>query len=199
MAWNDRHKYYNDELALSRLEEASLELVYWLEDKGYPAIIVPPTHVDPWSYDGDPSEHLGTLISLPHAAVEAGLGTLGLNLQLLTPEYGPRVLLTAVLCSVEAECDPQDGDRAMPRAELRALPEDMSRRRGRGIGIATGLRATDSARRTDLPIFSEHITRIIAEPDAREAEGLGAFGGKLQSLAEHSARRWRDHRLPPLR
>ena len=47
-AWNDRHKYYNDELALSRLEEASLELVYWLEDNGYPAIIVPPTHVDPW-------------------------------------------------------------------------------------------------------------------------------------------------------
>jgi hypothetical protein len=52
--WNDRHKYYNDELALSRLEEASLELVYWLEDNGYPAIIVPPTHVDPWRYDGDP-------------------------------------------------------------------------------------------------------------------------------------------------
>ena len=47
--WNDRHKYYNDELALTRLEEASLELVYWLEDNGYPAIIVPPTHVDPWT------------------------------------------------------------------------------------------------------------------------------------------------------
>ena len=45
-AWNDRHKYYNDELALSRLEESSLDLVYWLEDNGYPAIIVPPTHAD---------------------------------------------------------------------------------------------------------------------------------------------------------
>ena len=56
-AWNDRHKYYNDELALSRLEEASLELVYWLEDNGYPAIIVPPTHVDPWRYDGNPNRH----------------------------------------------------------------------------------------------------------------------------------------------
>src|SRR5260370_8488876 len=96
-AWNDRHKYYNDELALTRLEEASLELVYWLEDCGYPAIIVPPTHVDPWTYeDGKPKKHLSTLLSLPHAAVEAGLGTLGLNLQLLTPEYGPRVVLTPV-------------------------------------------------------------------------------------------------------
>ena len=48
---------------------------------------------------------MGTLLSLPHAAVEAGLGTLGLNLQLLTAEFGPRVILTAVLCSVEVECD----------------------------------------------------------------------------------------------
>jgi epoxyqueuosine reductase QueG len=104
-AWGDRHKYYNDELALTALEEASLELVYWLEDCGYPAIIVPPTHVDPWRYQDDPGQHQTTILSLPHAAVEAGLGTLGLNLQLLTPEFGPRVLLTAVLCSVDVACD----------------------------------------------------------------------------------------------
>jgi epoxyqueuosine reductase QueG len=105
LPWNDRHKYYNDELALTMLEETSLELVYWLEDQGYPAIIVPPTHVDPWRYGDDPKQHMTTLLSLPHAAVEAGLGTLGLNLQLLTPEYGPRVVLSAVLCSLEVECD----------------------------------------------------------------------------------------------
>jgi epoxyqueuosine reductase len=101
----DRHKFYNDELALSRLEEISLELVYWLEDHGYPAIIVPPTHTDPWAYQGDPDEHQTTLLSLPHAAVEAGLGTLGLNLQLLTPQYGPRVVLTAVMASIDVEAD----------------------------------------------------------------------------------------------
>jgi epoxyqueuosine reductase len=104
-AWNDRHKYYNDELALSMLEETSLALVYWLEDNGYPAIIVPPSHVDPWRYQGDPGQHMTTLLSLPHAAVEAGLGTLGLNLQLLTPQYGPRIVLTAVLCSADVACD----------------------------------------------------------------------------------------------
>jgi epoxyqueuosine reductase len=102
--WNDRHKYSNDELALTHLEETSLELVYWLEDCGYPAVIVPPTHLDPSAYR-KPGEHMNTLLSLPHAAVEAGLGTLGLNLQILTPEYGPRVILTAVLCSVDVECD----------------------------------------------------------------------------------------------
>jgi epoxyqueuosine reductase QueG len=104
-AWNDRNKYYNDELSLTFLEEISLEMVYWLEDAGYPALIVPPTHVDPWRYQGDPTKHRATLLSLPHAAVEAGLGTLGLNLQLLTPQFGPRVLLTAVLSSVDVECD----------------------------------------------------------------------------------------------
>ena len=103
--WDDRHKYYNDELALTHLEETSLELVYWLEDSGYPAVIVPPTHVDPSQYADKPKDHLEPMLSLPHAAVEAGLGTLGLNLQLLTPEYGPRVILTAILSSVPVECD----------------------------------------------------------------------------------------------
>ena len=104
--WGNRSKFYNDELALSTLEEASLELVTFLEAAGYPAIIVPPTHVDPWRYRGDdPGQHMETLISLPHAAVEAGLGTLGLNRQLLTPEFGPRVILTAVLCSIDVEPD----------------------------------------------------------------------------------------------
>lgn len=103
--WDERHKYYNDEITLTMLEESSLEMVYWLEDHGYPAIIIPPTHVDPWKYDNDPSKHLSTLLSMGHAAVEAGLGTLGLNLQLLTPEYGPRVIVTAVMCSVDCEAD----------------------------------------------------------------------------------------------
>ena len=105
--WDERHKYYNDELTLTMLEEASLELVLWLESHGYPAIIVPPTHVDPWRYAGQPGQHMTTMLSLTHAAVEAGLGTLGLNLQLLTPEFGPRVILTAVLCSLDCEADPR--------------------------------------------------------------------------------------------
>ena len=50
--WDERHKYYNDELTLTMLEEASLSLVYWLEDQGYPGIIIPPTHVDPWGRHG---------------------------------------------------------------------------------------------------------------------------------------------------
>ncbi len=109
--WDERHKYYNDELTLTRLEETALDLVFWLEEQGHPALTIPPTHVDPWRYVGEPGRHMTTMLSLAHAAVEAGLGTLGLNLQLITPAFGPRVILAAVLCSVD--CAP---DRRMTEA-----------------------------------------------------------------------------------
>lgn len=102
---NDRHKQYSAELQLTELEEISLRLVYFLEDHGYPSITTPPMHNDALLYRSDGRTH-GPL-SLPHAAVEAGLGTLGLNLMLLTPEYGPRVMLGAILTSAELEPDPR--------------------------------------------------------------------------------------------
>ena len=169
--WNDRNKYYNDELSLTFLEEVSLELVYWLEDAGYPAIIVPPTHVDPWRYDGDPKKHQGTLISLPHAAVEAGLGTLGLNLQLLTPQYGPRVLLTAVLCSVDVECD-------RPMTEALCLGPECGRclKSCPGDVILQWDRDWEACDRYRSPHgfaqLSEYLGRVIDEPDAKQKKAM---------------------------
>ena len=100
---NDRHKQYSTELVLSDLEDIELKLVYFLEEHGFPSITVPPMHFDPRQYD--PSGDTRGPLSLPHAAVEAGLGTLGLNLMLLTPQYGPRVILGAVLTHGEFEPD----------------------------------------------------------------------------------------------
>jgi len=170
LAWNDRHKFYNDEIALSRLEEACLELVYWLEDQGYPAIIVPPTHTDPWRYDGNAAAHRGTLLSLEHAAVEAGLGTLGLNLQLLTPEYGPRVILSAVLCSV-----PVEPDRKMEQALclgpscgrcLRSCPGNVIKHWGRDWEGCDKFRQPYGFGK-----FADHLVGIINEDDpARQKE-----------------------------
>ncbi|MCZ6859068.1 MAG: hypothetical protein O7I42_02095 [Alphaproteobacteria bacterium] len=127
--WDERHKYYNDEITISMLEEIALDLVLWLENEGYPALIVPPSHVDPWRYRGDPEEHMKPLLSLEHAAVEAGLGTLGLNLQLLTAEYGPRVILSGVLSSVPVEADNKRDEALCLGPEcgrcLRACPGDV--------------------------------------------------------------------------
>ncbi len=171
LAWNDRNKYYNDELTLTALEEASLELVYWLEDAGYPAVIVPPTHVDPWGYEGDPKKHQGTLISLPHAAVEAGLGTLGLNLQLLTKEFGPRVLLTAVLSSVDVECD-RPMDEALCRGPecgrcLKACPGDVVQHWERDWDGCDRYRSPHG-----FAHLSEYLGKVIDEPDLKQKKAM---------------------------
>lgn len=170
-SWSDRHKYYNDELALTLLEEASLELVYWLEDLGYPAIAVPPTHVDPWRYGGNPSQHLTPLLSLPHAAVEAGLGTLGLNLQLITPAYGPRVLLTAVLASIAVECD-RRMETALCRGPecgrcLRACPADAVRHWERDWPACDAYRSPHGFAK-----LTDHVERIVAAQTAEQKKAL---------------------------
>ena len=169
--WDDRHKYYNDELALTHLEETSLELVYWLEDAGYPALIVPPTHVDPATYDENPARHLEPMLSLPHAAVEAGLGTLGLNLQLLTPEYGPRIVLAAVLSSVEIECD-RPMSEALCRGPscgrcLKTCPGDAVREWDRDWAACDRHRSPHG-----FAQLSEHLDRIIEAGDAKARKEL---------------------------
>jgi ferredoxin len=165
--WNDRHKFYNDEIALSRLEEAALEMVYWLEDAGYPALIVPPTHTDPWRYNGKPDAHRQTLLSLTHAAVEAGLGTLGLNLQLLTPDFGPRVILTAVLCSLDVE-----PDRKMEQALCLGPTCGRCLKSCPGNVIKHWDRDWEGCDKYRYPYgfgkLVEHLTDIIDEPDAKQ-------------------------------
>ncbi len=171
LPWNDRNKYYNDELSLTFLEEVSLELVYWLEDAGYPAIIVPPTHVDPWRYDGDPKKHQSTLLSMPHAAVEAGLGTLGLNLQLLTPQYGPRVILTAVLSSLDVECDRPMTEALCLGPEcgrcLKACPGDVIGHWERDWEKCDQYRSPHG-----FAHLSDYLGRVIDEPDAQKKKAM---------------------------
>lgn len=169
--WDDRHKYYNDELALTHLEETSLELVYWLEDCGYPALIVPPTHVDPSAYDDNPRKHLEPMLSLTEAAVEAGLGTLGLNLQLLTPEFGPRVLLAAVLCSVDVECD-RPMSEALCRGPscgrcLKTCPGDAVQEWDRDWAACDRHRSPHG-----FAQLTEHLDQIIEAGDAKSRKEL---------------------------
>lgn len=169
--WDDRHKYYNDELALTHLEETSLELVYWLEDCGYPALIVPPTHVDPSKYENNPQAHLAPLLSLPHAAVEAGLGTLGLNLQLLTPQFGPRVILAAVLCSVDVACDRPMAE-ALCRGPacgrcLKTCPGDAVRHWGRDWQACDRHRSPHG-----FAQLTAHLERIIQEENPGKRKEL---------------------------
>jgi len=87
------------QLLLRKTEKVSLELSYWLEAQGHHAFQVATEETDPALKRGS----YGWL-SLRHVAVEAGMGTLGLEVNLLTPEFGPRVYHGAVL--TEAELTP---------------------------------------------------------------------------------------------
>ena len=162
--WDERHKYYNDELTTTTLEEIALETVLWLENKGYPALIVPPSHVDPWRYQGDPTAHMKPLLSLDHAAVEAGLGTLGLNRQLLTPEYGPRVMLAGVLSSVDVAADARRQDALCLGPEcgrcLQACPGDVVQHWDRDWSACDRFRSPHG-----FPQLTEFVEGIISEPD----------------------------------
>ncbi|MEM3514493.1 MAG: 4Fe-4S binding protein [Candidatus Hadarchaeum sp.] len=69
----------------------------YLEEEGYSAI--------PFLQGTDRKVLMGDL-SLKHAAVVAGLGEFGLNNLLLTPRFGPRVLLGAVVTDALIVPDP---------------------------------------------------------------------------------------------
>jgi ferredoxin len=170
-AWNERHKYYNDEITLTMLEEAALSLVLWLEKKGYPALIIPPTHVDPWLYFGKPAEHLSPLLSASHAAVEAGLGTLGLNGQLLTPEFGPRLMITVVLCSLDVEPDTKMETAlcAGPTCGrcLAACPGDVVQHWNRDWEGCDRYRSPHGFREV-----TDFLTRVLDAPDAEAQKRL---------------------------
>lgn len=64
------------------------------------------------------------MISYRHAAVEAGLGQIGVNNLLLTPEHGARVRLVALLTDAKLEAGkPRDFDLCRPEACGRACVE----------------------------------------------------------------------------
>ena len=85
------------------LGRISYRLCKLLDDKGYRSLPVPTfLPIDMHSNYGIIAD-----ISLRHAAVEAGLGTLGTNRLLLTQKYGPRVRLMAVVTDAALEADTQ--------------------------------------------------------------------------------------------
>jgi ferredoxin len=93
------------QLLLRKTEKVSLELSYWLEAEGHRAFQVATEETDPALKRGS----YGWL-SLRHVGVEAGMGTLGLEVNLLTPEFGPRVYQGAVLTDAPLEPDVRLGD-----------------------------------------------------------------------------------------
>ena len=91
---------YMDMLVLRKMDKVAFRLAEELEAAGHPAFVVPAQETE-WSLKRASYGRLSTR----HLGVEAGLGTLGLEVNILTPEYGPRLYLTGVLTEVKIEAD----------------------------------------------------------------------------------------------
>jgi len=170
-AWSDRNKQFTDELTIAALEDVALDLVYWLDELGHPSLAIPPTFLDPTRYDGTAGKPPAELLSARHAAVEAGLGTLGLNLQLLTPEYGPRVVLAIVLTSAEVEPDTKREDALCLGPEcgrcLRTCPADAVQHWARDWTACNKFREPNGYHR-----LADLLTEIVHETDPAEQAKL---------------------------
>ncbi len=86
-----------------QMDRMSLQLAYWLEAQG--ALAVPTGAIGPCNWDAERKKSMG-IISLKHAAVLAGLGTMGKNTLLINDRYGNMIWLSAVVTSAELEADP---------------------------------------------------------------------------------------------
>ncbi len=91
---------YIDMLVMRRMDKIAYRLADWLEGQGFPTFITAGQETD-WNYKRASYGRLSTR----HLGIEAGLGTFGLEVNLLTPEFGPRLYLTGVLSELELEPD----------------------------------------------------------------------------------------------
>jgi epoxyqueuosine reductase QueG len=91
---------YIDMLVLRSMDRAAYRLTEWLEGQGFPSFVTAAQETD-WSYKKASYGRLSTR----HLGIEAGLGTFGLEVNILTPEFGPRVYLTGILTEAEIEAD----------------------------------------------------------------------------------------------
>jgi len=91
---------YMDQTVLRRMDKVAHRLARDLERRGWPSFITTGQETDLRYKNGSYGR-----LSTRHLGIEAGLGTLGLDVNILTPEYGPRVYLTGILTELELEPD----------------------------------------------------------------------------------------------
>lgn len=89
----------HEDIVARRLDEIGYVMARSLEKAGFKA------YHQMASRGGTDERYLMGLLSLKHLAAKAGLGVFGYSSLIITPQYGPRVRLTAILTDAEMESD----------------------------------------------------------------------------------------------
>lgn len=166
---------------IKRLDETCVKLVEALEREGAVGFPVSSLMVDMGERKGldlCPAGQGSPLLKT--AAVEAGLGTLGLNTMLLTPEFGPRVYLGGVLTDAALRSgSPRHNELCLGLEECgrcaAVCPEDAIPRRARrdtSVAEQRGLELAACARSSQglgPANFEKHLRDVLAARDDRDA------------------------------
>ena len=150
-----------------------------------------------WRYDAINNRHMTTLLSLPHAAVEAGLGTLGLNLQLLTAEMRrgccSQQFSARSMSSATARWRPRSASGQAAAAALRParpMPSVIGRAIGRPA-IASARRTASRSSASTLPASSPSRMRRgrknWSAPRTASISGKAFYAGRESLLAAAAA------------
>src|SRR6478735_2554947 len=151
-------------LVLRKMDKVAYRIAEELERAGHPTFVTAAQETD-WSLKRASYGRLSTR----HLGVEAGLGTLGLEVNILTPEFGPRVYLTGVLTELELEAD-------RPLTEQVCIGESCSRCLHFGIDKrACATEAQEFGFSTILQFFERFIDAPLPEK-ARMARSRDVFG-----------------------
>ncbi|MEE8583901.1 MAG: hypothetical protein V3T83_03520 [Acidobacteriota bacterium] len=157
---------------IKQLDESSLRLAVQLEKLGSASFPLSSLMVDFGARDGRdlcPAGQGSPLLRA--AAVQAGLGTLGLNGMLLTPEFGPRVYLGGVLTEADVPPGRPLQEELCPGLEecglcAAACPADaIVRRAKRGTALSSYRRLdSDACVQTSQPLglsrFKQHLDEV---------------------------------------
>lgn len=92
---------------MNQLDTLAHTVALYIEENGGLAVPVPAD--GPYFYWDDERKHGMGILSHRHAAVKAGLGQLGKNSLLITPQYGNRVELVSIITDIAFKTPPSLG------------------------------------------------------------------------------------------
>ena len=145
----------------SRFQDVGYDMSCFLEDQGHWAINFPSTAPQDVSWE---TKMLVADFSYKHAAQLAGLGEIGMNQLLITPEFGPRVWLMGVITTAELSPDPLLTDKLCTREKCNICVENCPE----GALSAEGIEKRKCIRRPGefgISNLLSHIRNIMEEKD----------------------------------
>jgi ferredoxin len=181
---DDALRQYATGRSARHLEEAAAQLAYWLEERdtisALLSAIIPDLRRQPLGYSAPAGQ--GSLL-LRQAAVASGLGSLGLNQMLLTPQFGPRIFLAGIVSDLAVAPDSPFASELCPGLEecgrcAAVCPEQAIPLEARAGAPLHQVRALDHAAciRSSQPYgpqrMVEHLRSIFTAPSPAAASAV---------------------------